>query len=111
MTMLTKAGLRWMEEHRKRAQLRRLLDHDDRTLEDIGLTRIEAEIALGLPMGQDAMKAAHAASRRSLSMDRRASVAPAQTRAIPRAKTRATLVPAERPTWLERLWSRVGTPA
>ncbi|MEO1776367.1 MAG: DUF1127 domain-containing protein [Pseudomonadota bacterium] len=104
MTMLTKAGLRWMEEHRKRAQLRRLLDHDDRMLEDIGLTRIEAEIALGLPMDQDAMKAAHAASRRSLSLDRRAVWQPTTSRSTPRARTPEVGTDLGRTSWLGRLW-------
>jgi uncharacterized protein YjiS (DUF1127 family) len=65
MTLLTRSALRWIEEHRRRAVMRRLLDHDDRMLSDMGLVRTEVELALQLPMTENARAAASAASRRA----------------------------------------------
>lgn len=53
ITVLTAAALRWMELRRQRAALRRLLAHDDATLEDIGLPRAEIERRLALPLETD----------------------------------------------------------
>lgn len=72
MTMLTRSALRWMEDHRQRAALRRLLDYDDRTLDDLGYVRAEVEAALEPPAGADALKAAVERSRHSLRLDRKA---------------------------------------
>lgn len=70
MTMLTRSALRWIDENRRRAALRNLLVHDDRTLEDVGLMRGDIVHALDLPIGTNAAAAAHRASRRSLNLDR-----------------------------------------
>ncbi|MEM6422097.1 MAG: hypothetical protein AAF698_05870 [Pseudomonadota bacterium] len=69
--MLTKSDLRSMDEYRNREVLRSLLNHDNRMLEDMGLTRIEIELALKLPMDRNAMAEAKAGSARSLGLDRR----------------------------------------
>ncbi|HUF88080.1 MAG TPA: DUF1127 domain-containing protein [Thermohalobaculum sp.] len=69
LTILTRSALRWMEEHRRRAQLRGLLEKDDRMLEDIGLTRGDIEEALSRPMQADAREHAYRAATRSLALD------------------------------------------
>lgn len=51
LTLLTAAALRWMELQRQRTALRRLLTHDDATLEDIGLSRADIERRLARPLG------------------------------------------------------------
>lgn len=71
VTMLTSAGLRWMEHQRQSAALRRLLTHDDSILEDMGLRRAEIERALALPPGSDMLRRAREASEASLKLDRR----------------------------------------
>ena len=71
LTVLTASALRWMEHHRKRAALRRLLDQTDHTLEDIGFRRAEIERALRLPRRENAMDEAQRLSRVSLMLDRR----------------------------------------
>jgi uncharacterized protein YjiS (DUF1127 family) len=53
ITVLTVSALRWMERHRRRAALRRLLAYDDATLEDIGVPRATIERALRLPPDVD----------------------------------------------------------
>lgn len=103
MTMLTRAALRWMEEQRQRAVLRRLLDHDDRTLEDIGLTRIETEIALNLPPNRNAMAAARAGSAKVLHLDKRGPEPAHALPEAPRRPVRGTRAPA----WFLRLWRGV----
>ena len=70
LTMLTRSALRWMEEHRRRAQLRALLEKDDRILDDIGLTRADIVEALGQPLHVDARDHAYLHSARSLAFDR-----------------------------------------
>lgn len=70
MTTLTRSALRWMEARRRRAALRRLLDHDDAMLADMGLVRAEVVEALRLPVGEDAGAAARRASRAALGLDR-----------------------------------------
>jgi uncharacterized protein YjiS (DUF1127 family) len=69
LTILTRAALRWMEEHRRRAQLRALLEKDDRLLGDIGLTRADIEEALSRPMTESARDHAYRHSARSLALD------------------------------------------
>lgn len=71
LTVLTASALRWMERHRQRAALRRLLDYDDSTLEDMGLRRPEIERALRLPFEADVMQEARRSSGVSLMLDRR----------------------------------------
>lgn len=71
LTKLTAEGLRWMEQQRKRAVLRRLLEYDDGLLEDMGLRRPEIERALQLPLDADAMEHARQASTASLKLDLR----------------------------------------
>ncbi|MEO0763392.1 MAG: DUF1127 domain-containing protein [Pseudomonadota bacterium] len=71
MTMLTRSGLRMMDEYRRRMALRRLADQDDRMLADMGLTRGEIDAALSLPMSVDARDAAHAGSRLALGLPAR----------------------------------------
>ena len=71
LTVLTASALRWMEHHRRRAALRRLLDQDDEMLEDIGFRRADIERALRLPIGENAAQEAHRLSRMSLMLDRR----------------------------------------
>lgn len=69
LTILTRAALHWMEEHRRRAELRRLLERDDRILADIGLTRADIEEALSRPMRDSAREHAYRHSVRSLALD------------------------------------------
>ena len=71
MSVLTVSAMRWMERRRQRVRLRRLLDHDDRTLEDIGLRRSEIEHALALPWNADPAAEARRLSRRALCLDRK----------------------------------------
>lgn len=71
VTMLTSAGLRWMEHQRQSAALRRLLRHDDNILEDMGFRRAEIERALALPPGSDMLREARQNSEASLRLDRR----------------------------------------
>ena len=51
--MLTRSDLRWMEDQRRRAALRRMLEADDRELAGIGLRRGEVEETRDLPAGTD----------------------------------------------------------
>ncbi len=51
--MLTASDLRWMEEQRRRAALRRTLETDDRTLATLGLERSKAEALLGAAINAD----------------------------------------------------------
>ena len=37
----------WLEERRNRRAIAQLLEHDDRLLKDIGITRADVEFALG----------------------------------------------------------------
>lgn len=58
MTMLTRAALKQMQEHRRRAALRRLLRLNDAVLADMGWRRDEIEAALRLPLDRNAAEAA-----------------------------------------------------
>lgn len=69
LTLLTTSALRWMEEHRRRAQLRGLLEKDDRVLEDIGLTRGDIEEALSRPMSESARDHAYRHAARTMALD------------------------------------------
>jgi len=69
LNTLTNAALRWVEEHRRRALLRGLLNKNDRHLEDIGMRRVDIEAALGLPHSINARDHASRLSVRSLSFD------------------------------------------
>ena len=57
-------------ELRDRSQLRALLEKDDRTLRDIGLTREDVHIALAKPWRLKARDEALRLSRLSFSLDR-----------------------------------------
>ncbi|MGF1622233.1 MAG: DUF1127 domain-containing protein [Rhodomicrobiaceae bacterium] len=70
ITMLTKGALRWMEEHRRRAELRALLKYDDKMLDDIGLVRAEILAALELPVETDAIATARSRSEKAQFPDR-----------------------------------------
>lgn len=59
----------WTEERRQRAQLRTLLDKDDRLLTDIGLTRHDIEMALDEPISTPARTEAYRRSAFSLQFD------------------------------------------
>jgi len=72
ITMLTRGALRWMEEHRRRAELRALLKYDDKMLDDIGLVRAEILAALELPTETEAVAAARSRSQKSALPGRRA---------------------------------------
>jgi uncharacterized protein YjiS (DUF1127 family) len=69
LTMLTTAALRWMEEHRRRANLRALLEKDDRVLRDIGLTRGDIEETLTRPMSESARDHAYRQAARTMALD------------------------------------------
>ncbi len=69
LTLLTTSALRWMEEHRHRAQLRGLLQKDNRMLEDIGLTRGDIEEALSRPMSESARDHAYRHATRTMALD------------------------------------------
>jgi uncharacterized protein YjiS (DUF1127 family) len=56
--MLTLSDLRWMEEHRQRAALGRMLEKDDRTLAELGLHREEVREVLDRAQGGDVCAAA-----------------------------------------------------
>jgi uncharacterized protein YjiS (DUF1127 family) len=73
LTLLTASSLRWMEKHRRRARLRALLARDDRTLDDIGLTRLDIEATLAEPFDrhEDPIAEAKRRSRITLGFDRR----------------------------------------
>ena len=58
-------------ERRHRAQLRRLLDKDDRILRDIGLVRFDVEAALAAPLGTDARREARRLSAHTFALDGR----------------------------------------
>ncbi|MGI9425053.1 MAG: DUF1127 domain-containing protein [Hyphomicrobiaceae bacterium] len=45
---------RWQRERRNRVALAQLLEHDDRLLKDIGVTRAELVVALDKPSPRDA---------------------------------------------------------
>ncbi|MEM6677371.1 MAG: hypothetical protein AAF675_05820 [Pseudomonadota bacterium] len=72
LTILTTSALRWMEDQRQRAALRRMLDRDDRTLEDVGLDREAIHEALRLPMGTALRDYALRRSQSRFILDRRA---------------------------------------
>ena len=72
LTILLHKAIHWLEERRRRAQLRTLLAYDDEILEDIGFVRTEIQSALGAPMHVDAMAEARCWSQKSLLLDRRA---------------------------------------
>lgn len=57
-------------EYRDRQALRQLLEHDDRMLSDIGLTRGDVESALSKPFGLGARTEAFRLSRLSRELDR-----------------------------------------
>ncbi|MEL7138214.1 MAG: DUF1127 domain-containing protein [Pseudomonadota bacterium] len=68
--LLGAKALKYMEDHRQRAVLRRMLDHDDRMLRDIGLERSAIHEALDLPMGAGVRKHAVTLSEQSLGIGR-----------------------------------------
>ncbi|MEM6354850.1 MAG: DUF1127 domain-containing protein [Pseudomonadota bacterium] len=68
--LLGAKALQYMEDHRQRAVLRRMLDHDDRMLRDIGLERSAIHEALDLPMGAGVRKRAVTLSEQSLGIGR-----------------------------------------
>ena len=72
LTLLTNHILRWIRRHRQRAALRRMLQMNDRMLEDIGLRRTEIEAVLGDPLDRETwpMAEARRLSRLSLALDR-----------------------------------------
>ncbi|MEM6971397.1 MAG: DUF1127 domain-containing protein [Pseudomonadota bacterium] len=82
MTMLTRSGLKMMDEYRRRAQMRRLLDYDDKMLTDMGLSRGDLEVALQQPITVDAGRAAWEGSRLTLGMDRARVLAPGEARQL-----------------------------
>ncbi|MEL6765999.1 MAG: hypothetical protein AAFP17_02360 [Pseudomonadota bacterium] len=69
-TLLGAKALKYMEDHRQRALLRRMLDRDDRMLRDIGLDRASVHEALSLPMGAGARDHAITLSEHSLGIRR-----------------------------------------
>lgn len=70
LTIIHQTALRWIEEYRRRAQLRSLLAKDDRMLQDIGLTRHDVEAALGQPMEVDARAYARKHAAATFAFDR-----------------------------------------
>jgi uncharacterized protein YjiS (DUF1127 family) len=66
---LTELARRWSAERRRRAQLRALLDKDDRILADIGLTRTDIEHALAQPITTDSREHAYQFSAKTLAME------------------------------------------
>lgn len=62
----------WLKARRNRATLRRLLDKDDRVLDDAGLTRGDVEAALGLSYREDLVARARHMSELTLRLDQRA---------------------------------------
>ncbi|MEO0822368.1 MAG: DUF1127 domain-containing protein [Pseudomonadota bacterium] len=70
-TPITLAVLRWIHDARERAALRRLLEKDDRLLDDMGLTRAEIQDVLSEPGAVNLHERAKAQSRLSLALDGR----------------------------------------
>ena len=55
---LTRAA-HWLDERERRGRIVRLLDYDDRMLDDMGLTRLAIEDALDLPLSVNALDWLH----------------------------------------------------
>jgi len=70
LTLLLNALRARIAEWHDRMTLRALLEKDDRTLCDIGLTRPDIESALNKPIGIGARHEARRLSERSLGLDR-----------------------------------------
>lgn len=70
LTLIVNAVKEQIREQKERAQLRDLLDKDDRLLRDAGLTRADIESALNKPLGMNARKEAYRLSALSLRLDR-----------------------------------------
>ncbi len=70
LTLLINALKNRIRESQDRRTLRRLLNRDDRTLRNIGLTRPDIESALAKPFGIGARNEARRLSRLSFSLDR-----------------------------------------
>ncbi|MEM1300377.1 MAG: DUF1127 domain-containing protein [Pseudomonadota bacterium] len=70
LTLIVNAVKEQIREQKERAQLRELLDKDDRLLRDAGLTRADIESALNKPLGLSARKEAYRLSALSLRLDR-----------------------------------------
>lgn len=69
LTLLITALKRARAAHRRRAELRELLKKDDRTLDDIGLSRADIVSALGLPPDQLLRTCVPHGLQRSLALD------------------------------------------
>ena len=65
LTLILNALRARLQEYRDRAALREVLQKDDRTLRDIGLTRPDIESALSKPMAIGARNEAYRLSRLS----------------------------------------------
>ena len=69
LTLLIAALKRTNEARRRRAALKELLKKDDRTLNDIGLSRADIISAVGLPLDQLMTPCGPQGSQRSLALD------------------------------------------
>ena len=69
LTILTKSALRWMERHRRRAELRRILETNARQLEDIGLSPTEIAPTQVGRLTETARDHAYRAAPRTMAID------------------------------------------